>query len=179
MRRTITAESLLCCVVLLMFGTAATADEAPLVEPALEDGPDDGLREPDADMAPYEVPEDLSHEGVPAAWGGLFPHFLRPTRSFSVFRSQTSYGWHFRDRCAATPWTPRGNGIPKRSSCFRMDYAPYQLEHNVSAHGPAYHQRFAIFPCPECPTHATHLRYYYGGGKVEGCKDKGGKRKGY
>jgi hypothetical protein len=99
--------------------------------------------------------------------GGLFswrpraPHFDLPSRSYSLFRSPASYGWSYRERCAATPWKPRGNGIPRRTSCFRMDYDPYELEHDSSKHGPAFYRRHELYPCAECHLHGYHLKRFY------------------
>jgi hypothetical protein len=125
---------------------------------------------PGGEYSPFVHPET----GYPAIGpvpadeqGGLFswrprsPHFDLPSRSYSLFRSPASYGWGYRERCAPTPWKPRGNGIPKRTSCFRMDYAPYELEHDSSKHGPAFYRRHELYPCPECHLHGYHLKRYY------------------
>jgi hypothetical protein len=104
----------------------------------------------------------------PDAGQGLFdwrpqpPHFERPSRTYSLFRSNASYGWRYTERCAPTPWKPRGDGIPRRTSCYRMDYAPYELEHDSSRHGPAFYRRHELYPCVECHQHAHHLQRFYG-----------------
>lgn len=146
------------CVVLLMFGTSSIADEtAPGM--AGEMGHSPGSAPSHAAECP-DCPAGVEGDGH-GPWHRFFPHFPLPSRSFSLFRSPVSYGWSYRERCAPTPWKPRGNGIPVRTSCFRMDYRPYELKHDASSHGPAFYRRFSLYPCPECPTHARHLHDYY------------------
>ena len=187
MRRQIAEGSLSFCVVLLMFETASMAGNQIIVEPSTPSAaalPSDGLP---AGAVPYEgMTNDgstydgmLESEPTPGpdcpdcqetpveedgflGWRPQFPHFRLPSRSYSVFRSPVSYGWGYGERCAPTPWTPRGDGIPRRTSCYRMDYRPYELQHDSSKHGPAYYQRFNLYPCPECHEHAVHLQRFYG-----------------
>jgi hypothetical protein len=111
--------------------------------------------------SPAFGPVPADEPGGIFSWRPRVPHFDLPSRSYSLFRSPASYGWGYRERCGATPWKPRGNGIPKRTSCFRMDYAPYELEHDASKHGPAFYRRHELYPCQECQLHGYHLKRFY------------------
>lgn len=111
------------------------------------------------------VPEGTGEGGGLFGWRPSAPHFDLPSRSYSLFRSPASYGWAYNERCAPTPWTPRGDGIPRRTSCYRMDYRPYELKHDHSDHGPAFYTRYELYPCSECHEHAVHLNRYYGVGR--------------
>ena len=186
-RRIVGRELTLCF--LIMFGTAAVADDElifdlspapvrqvsakPLVVDSADNPAAEGIAEfpvaPESIVAPgvTVVPESpllLPVEESPGffGWRRQAPHFDLPSRSYSLFRSPVSYGWGYPERCAPTPWKPRGDGIPRRTSCYRMDYAPYQLEHDSSKHGPAFYMRYELYPCEECHKHAHHLQHYYG-----------------
>lgn len=122
-------------------------------DPDLGGGPAYGGRPGYGGGAGYGAGPEYGRE--PGYGGGpgersSFPHFPLPSRSYSVFRSPTSYGWGARERCAPSAFTPRGNGIPIRTSCYRMDYRPYELTHDSSKHGPAYYQRHNLCPCVDC-----------------------------
>jgi hypothetical protein len=58
-------------------------------------------------------------------------------------------------RCRPTPWAPRGYGYAKKTSCVRMDYAPYAVQATESYHGPALWPRIFRTPCCDCG-HSTH-----------------------
>lgn len=188
MPRRIVERKLLLCV-LLMFGTAAVADDEVLFDLSAAAARQDAARpvqaasaeslEPDVITEPAapggtieppgvnvlpESPPLLSVDEPPGlfGWRPAAPHFTLPSRSYSLFRSPVSYGWAYPERCAPTPWKPRGDGIPRRTSCYRMDYAPYQLENDSSKHGPAFYMRYELYPCEECHKHAHHLQRYYG-----------------
>jgi hypothetical protein len=186
-RRIVEFELSLC--VLIMFGTASVADDevifdlahasvrqasaAPLPSEPVQVHTADDYSQYAAPSQPIVHPEmGLPPEAEPLlsadephgffGWRRQPPHFDMPSRSYSLFRSPASYGWGFQERCAPTPWKPRGDGIPRRTSCYRMDYAPYQLEHDSSKHGPAFYMRYELYPCPECHKHACHLQRFYG-----------------
>lgn len=220
MRARLTEQSLAYCVVLLMFGSSAVADDevffdlseavdarkassqfvappsrltdaafetaAAVTPPAivadvrqtsatpaiaqvegirLDQFPGDPAAAPfDVDGLPENCPPDAPHADGLFGWPRPAPHYDLPSRSFSLFRSPVSYGWGSWERCAPTPWRPRGNGIPRRTSCERMDYRPYELRSTESHHGPAFYQRHELVPCPECHLHQIHLERYYGHG---------------
>ena len=105
--------------------------------------------------------EQVVEDGFPF-WRRPVPNYPLPSRSFSLFQSPASYGWDYFERCCPKPFQPRGKGIPHRTSCFRMDYRPYTLQHTESVHGPALYQRFELYPCEECHLHRKHLQQYYG-----------------
>ncbi len=91
----------------------------------------------------YACPQ-RSHDG----------HFFLPTRSYSAFESQTSYGTHPNERCRPDVFSPRGIGVARRSSCERLDYTPYVLSNTESNHGPSYYTRHHLAPC--CQPHCGH-----------------------
>jgi len=90
-------------------------------------------------------------------WGGynagIFPHYGIDSREVAL--------WPSPDvcvddrRCEPRPWAPRGYGLPKHTSCYRMDYAPYNVKHHESDFGPAYWLRNRREPCQDncghCP----------------------------
>jgi len=167
MSKRIACQSASWCVVLLMFGTSSIAsDEASIAPDALpvQDGvavASSGSAQVGPDCPDCESDAASSGAGF-FGWGGGIRQFDLPSRSYSLFRSPASYGWGYAERCAPTPWRPRGNGIPRRTSCYRMDYRPYQLKSDYSVHGPAYYMRYELYPCEECHEHAIHLRRKYG-----------------
>ena len=106
-------------------------------------------------------PEEPATSGFLGLWRRPAPTYPLPSRSFSLFQSPASYGWDYFERCCPRPWQPRGVGIPRRTSSFRMDYRPYTLQHTESVHGPAFYQRFELYPCEECCHHRKHLKRHY------------------
>lgn len=66
-------------------------------------------------------------------------------------------------RCRPIPWAPRGYGWPKKTSCVRMDYAPYGLKETQSIHGPALWPRIFRTPCCDCD-HSTNCNECGAGG---------------
>lgn len=167
MPRHIAAVNLSLCI-LAMFGTSTVADEVifDLSEARVDQTSADQVPATSPDSPESASPNSESEpatlgEGI-GMWRPSVPQFDLPSRSFSLFRSPASYGWSYEERCAPTPWKPRGNGIPRRTSCYRMDYRPYELKSDSSKHGPAFYMRYELYPCPECHAHDRHLQRYYG-----------------
>jgi hypothetical protein len=140
---------------------SASTTETPLADDAYFSGDDEPLvlEEQPATLQEACPGDTVTNGGL---WRRPAPSYPMPSRSFSLFQSPASYGWDYFERCCPRPWRPRGVGIPRRTSSYRMDYRPYTLQHVDSVHGPAFYQRFELYPCEECHLHRKHLRDYYG-----------------
>jgi hypothetical protein len=118
---------------------------------------------PAAEMDAEEPVEVTPADHVPdyASRPTMNAHFPRPTRSFGMFRSLTTYGAASRERCMPEMFSPRGVGIARRTSRERMDYSPYVVTHSASNHGPSYYQRLHLFPCRH-PHHCERKGLHFG-----------------
>lgn len=79
-------------------------------------------------------------------WGDAEPYAL-PSKYYGPWEPTEVFGHDAR--CAPTPFAPRGYGVPKKLSPYRMDYTPYRLHDCAmeSVHGPSLWWRRHRDPC--------------------------------
>ena len=152
MRQKFTSVTVTRCGLALLLsvalGSAGSAQD--MLDPVVERESEEPVSATPAD----HVPDYTTRATVNA-------HFPRPTRSFGLFRSMTSYGAAYRERCMPEMFSPRGVGIARRTSRERMDYSPYVVTHAASNHGPSYYQRLHLFPCRH-PHHCERKGLHFG-----------------
>lgn len=81
--------------------------------------------------------------------------FRLPSKYYGPWEPTDVFG---RDaRCAPRPFAPRGHGIPKHLSLYRMEYTPYRLSDCPhSSHGPAMWMRHHRDPCCDASGRPCH-----------------------
>jgi hypothetical protein len=130
-------------------GSAAMAVFAALLMAGPSVCADDAGSKATAPQPERSLIERVSHSIFQPFW--LTPQvgaepFRLPSKYYGPWQPTEVFG---RDaRCAPTPFAPRGYGVPKHLSLFRMDYTPYRLSDcPESVHGPAMWMRHHRDPC--------------------------------
>lgn len=86
---------------------------------------------------------DIPHYGDENRPSRGYPHYDYPNERYGQWYRPRAFGLKQRERCLPRPFRPRGYGnLEKRpSTCYRMEYNPYVLEHPGTKFGPSYMYR--------------------------------------
>lgn len=136
---------LLAAIVVLSCGTRLSAEEDVIAEAT--DGGEVPIAFPEHPLGsvPFRDTEygDVPHYGEEDAPSRGYPHYDYPFERYGQWYRPRAFGLKQEERCLPRPFRPRGYGnLQKRpSTCYRMEYRPFELVDPSTKYGPSYFLR--------------------------------------